>query len=162
MTWRYEIIEQAGDKVVAKLILAAIGKLFKRDRALFKVNANERSITHRLGIYLQENFPNWDVDCEYNRNGHEAKYLIDKIVGIAPNDTHGKTVFPDIIVHKRKTQRNKLIIEVKKTNNRQPNCIDLEKLKGLAKRLNYESALFLRLKAGADGIGVAEFYWVNP
>lgn len=73
----------------------------------------ERSITHRLGIYLQENFPSWEVDFEYNRNGHEVKWFIGMIDKAAPKDTEGKTVFPDIIVHNRKMGKNKLIIEAK-------------------------------------------------
>ena len=157
-----EIIERAKDKYVAKLIVCAVNKLFERDRFLFEVDANERSITHRFGIYLQENFSDWDVDCEYNRNGDKVKYLFERIGERArTDDTEGRTVFPDIIVHKRKTNINKLIVEVKKRNNTQSKEIDIEKLKSLSKQLNYENALFLRFKTGADGIGIEEFCWVN-
>ena len=161
MTWQEKIIRDARDKNMAKLIVASINRLFERDRVLFEIDANERSITHKLGMYLQENFSEWDVDCEYNREGNNAKYLLNNIGKIDSDDTDGKTVFPDIIVHKRKTSENKLIIEIKKTTNHQSRDIDIRKLEGLSMQLNYENALFLRLKAGNDGIGVDEFCWVT-
>lgn len=45
----------------------------ERDRHLLTVKANERSITHKLAIYLEPLFPDWDVDCEYNRDGKNSK-----------------------------------------------------------------------------------------
>jgi len=163
MTWQEKIIRDARDKTVAESIVEAISKLFERDRVLFEIDANERSITHRLGIYLQEKFSDWDVDCEYNKEGNNAKHLCDKIGAAAPDDTDAKTVYPDIIIHKRNNdENNKVIIEVKKAKNSQPNEIDLNKLSILSKRLKYENALFLRLKTGKGGIGVTEFCWVIP
>jgi hypothetical protein len=156
-----EIIKQATDKAVAELVVGAIKKLFDRDKDLFEIDANERSITHRLGIYLQERFSEWDVDCEYNRDGHKIKYLEAKFNEVGPADDNGKTIFPDIIVHKRKEDKNKLIIEIKKASNPLPKCVDIEKLRAISKRLNYENALFLRLTTSKQGIGVAEFCWVN-
>lgn len=40
MNWRYEIIEEARDRVMAKRIVSAIEKLFKRDRVLFEIDTN--------------------------------------------------------------------------------------------------------------------------
>ncbi len=42
-------------------------RLVEHDRDLLLLDANERTITGRLGVYLQELFPEWNVDCEYNR-----------------------------------------------------------------------------------------------
>ncbi len=38
------------------------------DRYLLEKGANERAITHRLGLYYQHIFPDWDVDCEFDLN----------------------------------------------------------------------------------------------
>jgi len=161
-----EIIEKAKNNDVAIFIVCAIKKLFERDRHLLKVNANERSITHRLAIYLQENFWDWDVDCEYNRNGHEVKRVRDDIGCVASDDTECRTIFPDIIVHRRssdgRTDENILVVEIKKTTSYQPNDIDLTKLRCLSEQLKYKNALFLRLITGLEEIGVAEFCWVYP
>ena len=93
-------------------------KLKKNDWKLLKSDVNERSITHKLAIYLQENFPNFDVDCEYNRDGLDPKMLNLPVSNILDNDTEAKTVFPDIIIHERGTKNNILVIEVKKSSNR--------------------------------------------
>lgn len=50
-------------------------ELIKKDRYLLEVDANERSITNRLALYLKSVFPEYDVDCEYNRNGKHPKKL---------------------------------------------------------------------------------------
>jgi hypothetical protein len=52
---------------------SAIDQLLARDEYLLRHDVSERSITHKLGFYLQGFFPEWDVDCEYNRNGHDPK-----------------------------------------------------------------------------------------
>lgn len=53
-----------------------------------------------------QNFPKWNVDCEYNR----VKYDFKKV--------NGKLVNPDIIVHHRNTFVNLLVVEVKKSGNK--------------------------------------------
>ena len=42
-------------------------QMLQADLLLFKNRAHERSITHRLAVYLERLFGGWDVDCEYNR-----------------------------------------------------------------------------------------------
>jgi len=45
-------------------VARAIDRLFRRDESLFKLDVNERSISHRLAAYLQDEFGDeWDVDC---------------------------------------------------------------------------------------------------
>lgn len=48
---------------------SAVTRLFEKDNFLLKIDVSERAISHRLGMYLAEKFPLWDVDCEYNRKG---------------------------------------------------------------------------------------------
>ena len=132
-------------------VLSALSMLVERDRHLLEVCANERSITHRLGIYLQDLFPEWDVDCEYNRDDHDPKRLhLDGLypTRIKPDDTKGKTVFPDIIVHERGTDCNLLVIEVKKTNSDVCDDVDIYKLHAFKNELEYSHALFLKIGVG--------------
>ena len=62
------------DDIKAK-VKTAVSKFKQKDKALIRVNANERSLSHKLAMYLQEQFEKdgWDVDCEYNRFGAETK-----------------------------------------------------------------------------------------
>src|SRR5947208_15951666 len=93
---------------------AALADFHAREQYLLDCGLNERTISHRLAIHLQERFKEWDVDCEYNRHLDATKILDLPRDGISWDDTEGKTVFPDIIVHKRGPGPNLLVIEMKK------------------------------------------------
>lgn len=69
-------------------------------------------------------------------------------------------VYPDIIVHRRRTETNILVIELKKTSNPETKDKDLLKLAAYRRDLGYLHALFLRLGVG-DTVGtVPECQWV--
>lgn len=146
-------------KLVENKIEIAIKKLFRRDKYLLMKDVNERSISHKLATYLQNEFKDWDVDCEYNRNHGEPKRLDIPIEDIKTNHTHAKTVFPDIIVHNRGNDENLLAIEIKKTTSQISDNFDRQKLKEFKKQLNYSYALFLKFKTGSEEIGVANKGW---
>jgi len=144
---------------------AAIDKLLLQDRALFILNANERSISHRLALYLQEQFPDWHVDCEYNRNNNDPKIINWKPSEVkkrqvSSDDTTGQTVYPDIIVHHRRTSENLLVIEMKLTTNRQASGTDDKlKLEAYKRDLGYEYALFICFEA-KDKSGIVCEKWL--
>jgi hypothetical protein len=96
----------------------AIATLLAEDQYLLVNDVNERSITHKLADYLQREFPDTNVDCEYNKNHDDTKRLrLPPKTDIRSDDLDAHTVFPDIIVHKRNTDENLLVIEVKKSTN---------------------------------------------
>lgn len=111
-------------------------------------------------------FPGWDVDCEYNRDSNVPKRLQSSLFqrdsnDVAPHrDTEGKTVFPDIIVHKRGTQVNLLVVEVKKTTSTVCDDVDIIKLCAFMEELGYKHALFLKLGAGGDYEPPYELRWL--
>lgn len=83
---------------------------FLRDHAyLLNVKINERTLTARFADYLRTEFPDWDVDPEFNRRSSAVKRLLWRDGATVPDD-----VSPDIIVHKRGTDKNLLVIEAKK------------------------------------------------
>ena len=133
---------------IRKLIECAYQMLIEKDGYLLKVDANERSITHRLAIYLEAKFPEYDVDCEYNRNGIDPKKLNGFKDKVDPDDTNAVTVFPDIIIHRRGKSENIIVIEAKKTSSRDNN--DKEKLLRYKEDLSYKHAYFVRFPVGKD------------
>ena len=139
----------------------SIQELFEKDLYLLAVNANERSITHCLANYLQLQFPSYNVDCEYNRDGIEPKRL--GHLDLYPNshDEDAQTVFPDIVVHRRGTNENLLVIEVKKRSNPANRETDILKLRGYQRELGYRFALFVEF-----GVGDHSPYhwpqWIEP
>lgn len=71
----------------------------------------ERAIVFRFAHYLQNElmkipeYETYNLDCEYNRNGHLTKIL--------PSFPRG--TFPDLIIHKRGNNDNNLLIMEFKT-----------------------------------------------
>lgn len=131
---------------VKRRILAAICMLYQHDSELLDVNASERSITHKLADHLSGEFPSWHVDCEYNRRGSDVKRLGFDFDKLDPCDLEAKTVFPDIIVHRRRTDQNLVVMEVKKATGFEATK-DIEKLKAFtgSPEYGYRHGVFLKL-----------------
>lgn len=108
-------------------VRVAYSKLVRDDLHLLQVNSSERSLTHRLAVHMSEQFPEWHIDCEYNRDGRAVKTL-------------DGPVLPDIIVHRRGTNHNHVIIEAKKQSTI-GNGDDTQKLVQLKEVLSYQSAI---------------------
>lgn len=135
---------------IERKVATAIGVLFKNDAFLLENDVNERSISHKLAEYLQQQFPEYHVDCEYNRmkgksmdEQYTTKTLHLPIGDVRSDDTKAKTVYPDIIVHKRGTKNNLLAIETKKKTNNSSKNFDYKKLRAFKAQLKYTFALFV-------------------
>jgi len=135
---------------IERKVNIAIGVLFENDAFLLESDVNERSITHKLAEYLQQQFPEYHVDCEYNRTKNKSmgKRYITKILELPIDDVksdniEAKTVYPDIIVHKRGTEINLLAIEIKKKTNNSSKGFDYKKLQAFKSQLKYTFALFV-------------------
>jgi hypothetical protein len=129
----------------------------ERDQHLLCVEANERSMTHKFAEYLQREFPEWDVDCEYNRSGHVPKRLRTLVPEwqVSPEDENATTVFPDIIVHRRGAKENLLVIEAKKSGT--SDTFDRAKLAAYMSEdaYNYLHAVLVRfVTAGTLGVTI--------
>ncbi len=154
-------VKDESEKTVREKIERALKKLLKFDSQLLSFDVNERSITHRLAIYLEDEFPEYHVDCEYNRDVKDPK-RINKIKEKAnmtenPNDpiadTNAVSVYPDIIVHRRGKNDNFLVIEVKKTKNRnqsEEEEKDKAKLRAYIEIFKYVYAFFIKVPVGND------------
>src|SRR5712691_104052 len=142
LTVQGEAMTETGIDEVKKMVGNALTKLSMNDARLFEVSVNERSITHKLAEYLQQEFADRNVDCEYNRSLDEVKRVSFPETGVEWDDLESKTVFPDIIVHTRGAKRNLLVIEVKKSNSRVSDSFDKIKLKAfLRDPFNYKFGL---------------------
>ena len=129
-------------KEIKQKVCIAIDILFKNDAFLLENNANERSVSHKLAEYLQMQFPDWNVDCEYNR----SEDMIKKLKGIDEcRGNESDIVYPDIIIHKRNTHENLLIVEIK-TGSKNHEC-DIAKLKLFTgSEYQYDFGLFIKFK----------------
>jgi hypothetical protein len=145
----------------------AIAELLEKDWWLLQQDLNERSISHRLALYLETLFPDYEVDCEYNGDVTEGNYGRKRIKFLREklDELHkltirergydeeiiSKTVYPDIVIHKRGcNERNLFIVEIKKSTNKRPEEreFDLEKLSAYTSdywgnHLRYEIGIFI-------------------
>jgi hypothetical protein len=75
---------------------------------------HERAIAHRLAVHMEPHLgQEWNVDCEYDRDGEVAKALM----GISDSQKKTDKILPDIIVHHRGGKghaHNLLVVELKK------------------------------------------------
>lgn len=143
------------------IIKSSLQKLRRLDKALLDISVNERTITHKLAEYLQEHFPEFNVDCEYNRYRNYIKRIRNEqdrsreianlsnieLAELIWENKEADTIYPDIIVHMRGNQENNiLIIEIKKSSNPDTGESDKEKIEELMNRpYNYKFGLFLRI-----------------
>lgn len=144
--------------------------LWTEDYTLLVHDAHERSICARLAFYLAQEFPQFDVDVEYNRNHADLRYQkrihsTDLIDLISPQsrtgDEDGLMVLPDVIVHIRDSAFNLLVVEAKKSSSQIPEDKDLAKLQALKEELEYRFAYFVRFSVGdklvKGGVAAAHF-----
>ncbi len=134
---------------IEQALKEALKTLLARDKEILRADINERTISHRLALYLEPYFGDWNVDCEYNRNHNDPKRLEIPRKMVRNDDTRASTVFPDIIIHKRDTNENLLVIEIKKTTSREKDDFDLHKLKAFRNQIGYKLAVFVKVPTGA-------------
>jgi len=151
LPWRTELARTCPDPSLGKVVVDAIQTLLERDCNLLTTNANERTISAQLACYLKPAFPKWDVDVEYNRQGLDPKKI-----GIGES---AELVYPDIIVHHRRSEKNLLVVEMKKGDSPDPDEVDMKKLRAYVVKFKYPNALFLRLSTTRPN--VSAFLWVQ-
>ena len=108
----------------------AFNNFKKNDIILVEIGSSEWSMTHKLAEHLQKEFPNWNVDCEYNK---EFKNIKRK---------EGNRVLPDIIIHHRTICDNLVAIEAKKDSGLNQKY-DYDKLDFYMMDLNYKYGVFV-------------------
>ncbi|CAH1202977.1 MULTISPECIES: hypothetical protein [unclassified Paenibacillus] len=169
------------DLTIIKGINIAISELCEKDRHLLSHDLNERTIAHKLALYLQEEFQEYNVDCEYNRNIDEMNkqkriYVLeseceklkkDFTKDIVYGDTEymGLSIFPDIVIHRRgENTNNYLVIEIKKSTNKLDRSFDFKKLecytdKERYNNLEYDWGLFIEFETGMENFKKPELIW---
>src|SRR6202790_39605 len=111
-------------------VVTALQEFYAREAFLFEKDLGERTLTHRLAVHLEKQFSGWEVDCDYNRLGERTLRLPHGTI-VSTDDALGKSVYPDIVVHRRTIPENLLAIEVRKAANHQPPEHDRHKLRAM-------------------------------
>lgn len=99
---------------LSTVIESSIKRILRDDRYLLQTGVSERSVCHRLAVYMEEELkPDYCVDIEYNR-GYGGK-------GDRPKKLDDKYITIDIAAHVRKLNDNQefenlIAIEMKKAH----------------------------------------------
>lgn len=147
------------EKSILGKVKCSIGHLMKQDVYLLGADIAERTICGRLAMYLQQHFPDFDVDVEYNRNGYGGKRLegvsdyvrMSRENGLlrSHEEEFGISVSPDIIIHKRGADGpNLVVIEVKKDGNPVGEDYDILKIHAYRQELGYQMGIFIFFETG--------------
>jgi hypothetical protein len=155
---------------IEQKIKNALLRFYKEDSYLIDNNVHERSLTFRLGMYLQNEFPDYNVDCEYNKNCQTFQHnkLLSARCDEEPKfnckecgDHRKCTVFPDIIIHQRGTDKNLLVIEAKCNASVSQIAEDKEKLQAYLDEptLCYQYGLFINFQETLEKT-LKDLYWV--
>ena len=132
---------------VERKIEDALSRMISEDKYLLEHNLGERCLAYQFAVHLAASFSDWDVDCEYNRNGDRLKEipLSDQCRELLRKTDR---VVPDIIVHKRGPQGpNLLAIEIKRDGQPGEEC-DLAKLRGYISVIGYSYGFYVCFKTG--------------
>jgi hypothetical protein len=145
--WKNKMIN---DNIIKKIISNSIHDLISIDKPIFSLPMDDNSdferklhevcINHRFALYLQKNISefcsennieNLYVDIEFNKKGSNPKKVVD-------DNGQKIEVRPDIIIHNRKDEREKiniLVVEAKKDN---ISTHDIRKIKALMNDPDYK------------------------
>ena len=56
-------------------VVTALTEFYGSETWLFEHDLGERTLTHRLAVHLEKQFPDWKVDCNYDRLGERTLRL---------------------------------------------------------------------------------------
>ena len=152
------------DEVKAR-VKKAIQSLEENDRYLFEHNASEHTLMHRFAVWLEVEFLDWSVDCEYNlsppdnRGEIHGQYATVVSRRRSQPEDESLSVHPDIVVHRREFNENLMVIEVRKSGLADEVEFDAFKLKAYKHDpyLGYKFALLIRFqKPGLENNGIID------
>lgn len=148
-------------------VARALDKFWEQERILLEYGLNEQTIAGSLMVHLRNQFPEFDVDVEYNRkSGQNGLTNESKNVDPATLGRGTGTIKPDIIVHRRGTDKENIaVFEIKSLSGRklaaanlsntnfiEPGSweVDRKRLSALQGRYHYDRTFFLVFPTGVD------------
>lgn len=103
-----------------------------QDKDLAYADPAERALVARIRDHLHGQYDGWSIDLEWNRREDVIKRLR---YDLSEDELIGKdAIVPDLIVHRVGKRENLLVVEVKKSSNRNFDG-DIWKLKGMTQQI---------------------------
>jgi hypothetical protein len=151
------------EKDVMTRLNSALRRVTDCDRYLLEFDLSERCIASRLALYLQNEFPEHTVDVEYNRDGAIPKRLgLPEECANHRNPDGEALAVPDVIVHRRGPEGpNILVLELKKTTNRDLRDCDRARVYALREQLGYSFGALIECETRqghAPAVNISEWF----
>jgi hypothetical protein len=145
---------------ISNIIEKALDLLISEQPELLDLDVTERALSHHLANYIALLIPaEYNVDVEYNRHGQDPKRLYLPPRNALDRELRATTVFPDILVHKRNTDKqNLLVLEMKKPS--EDVAYDELKLKAFRNELGYIHTAHVVIGRNHEGI-IRNVVWVD-
>ncbi len=171
-----ENIDQIDSEWIIERVDRAISNLERQEATLFNPLGSERNIAQRFARWLEDEFPDWNIDCEYgqivNSVNHTAKTKVVEMLLIRQRNGGFRRltspqrikVVPDIIIHHRGRRENLVAIEIKTSNDFEEIEFDKEKLRVYREYepLRYRYSLFIRFEPMAGEHKIVAEIQLNP
>ena len=145
---------------ISAVVERAIDQLVAEQPTLLDLDVTERALSHYLALYIAGVMPAaYNVDVEYNRHGDDPKRLNLPARRALDRELRATTVFPDIVVHKRNTdEENILVLEMKKPG--EDIAYDKLKLRAFRKELGYRHTANVVI-GRSNGRIIRDVIWVE-
>lgn len=132
-------------------ITKCVDEFYLNESGLLERENYEVTISSKLAQYIFNEFPRYDVDCEYNKHLDGEKKV----------DELNQNIRPDIIIHRRGTDENNLVyIEIKTDHNRELRTHDYDKIKAMTKqkeKYRYSLGLFIDFNRDKEKLNIKYF-----
>ncbi|WP_245487441.1 hypothetical protein [Rhizobium leguminosarum] len=129
-----------------------------QDKDLAYADPAERALVARIRDLLHGQYVGWSIDLEWNRREDVIKRLR---YGLSDEELKGKdAIVPDLIVHRVGKRENLLVVEVKKSTNKDFEG-DIWKLKGMTEQAGpygYRVGLHLVIDVKAGAVPRCDVY----
>jgi hypothetical protein len=148
----------AHDPQVALTTFAEAVRTLLDDKELAYADPAEQAIVARLGQLLHGQYEGWSIDLEWNRRENVIKRLR---YGLTDEELIREgAIVPDLIVHRVGKKENLLVVEVKKSTNKDYGG-DIWKLRGMTEKAGefaYAVGLHLVVDMSASVIPRCDVY----
>ena len=89
-------------------VIAAVQEFYAQETFLLERDLGERTLTHRIAVYVERQFAGWQVDCNYDRLG-ERTLRLPRGSGSSTDYHPGKSVDSRIALPQRANPSNCLV-----------------------------------------------------
>lgn len=148
--------------ILKRIILIALKEFLRKDSMLLELNVREEAVSHRVAFYLEqaleqkkddlsfdsEIIESLVVDCEYDKH-RDVEKILDGLIEKYPKKPT-EEVRPDIVLHKRSSDINLVVIEIKKEKSDNKQYAKDKVLAFVESSYKYKLGIYIEFNTGTN------------